>query len=144
MTADLLDENAPDAEDFLCAWLAPLLRTATERKTDDEMPFCQVARISGEDDQHTGVDTEVLQLDIFDTARAGLLAAQNAATTARNVHRRMTLLGRELTTVTLSDGTTANADYVETVIKPFRMAYANDQVVRYVARYQLGLSYVAV
>lgn len=144
MPADLLGEAPPDVEDFVCAWLAPLLRTAVERKTDDELPFCQVARISGLDDEHTGVDEPVVQLDIFDHARGGLLGVQNAATTARDVHRRMMLLSRENTTVTLSTGQQANADHVITILKPFRMAYTNDQVVRYVARYQLGLSYVAV
>ena len=144
MAADLLDDNAPDVEDFLCAWLAPLLRTATERKTDSALPFCVVARIAGADDPDAGVDEPSVQLDIFDGARNGLLAAQNAALTARDVHRRMMLLARELTTVTLSDGSLANADHVLTVIKPFRTPYANDQVVRYVARYEVGLSYVAV
>jgi len=144
MPAELLDSDSPDVEDFAVSWLAPLLRTSVERKTDDTMPFCVVARISGADDPDLGTDEPVVQLDIFDHARNGLLAAQNAAKTARDVHRRMTLLARELTNVTLSDGSVANADYVTTVLRPFRMAYANDQVVRYVARYQLGLSYVAV
>lgn len=144
MPTDLLDQNAPDVEDFLCSWLAPLLRTAVERKTDDELPFCQVARISGADDEHTGVDEATVQLDIFDGTRNNMLAGQNAAITADRVHRRMMLLSREASTVTLSNGTEANADSVTTVIKPFRMAYVNDQVVRYVARYQLALSYVAV
>lgn len=144
MPAELLDEDAPDVEDFVACWLAPLLRTATERRTDDELPFCQVARISGADDEHAGVDEPVVQLDIFDHARNGLAAVQNAKLTARDVHRRMMLLARENTTVILSTGQPANADHVRTALKPFRMAYANDQVVRYVARYELGLSYVAV
>ena len=144
MPAELLDEDAPDVEDFLCCWLAPLLRTATERRTDDDLPFCQVARISGADDEHTGVDEPVIQLDIFDRARNGLAAVQNAKLTARDVHRRMMLLARENATVALSTGQLVNADHIGTVIKPFRMAYDNDQVVRYVARYQVGLSYVAV
>ena len=144
MPAELLDSDSPDVEDFVVSWLAPLMRTATERKTDDTLPFCQVARVSGADDPDLGTDDPVVQVDIFDHARNGLAAVQNAAVSARNVHRRMTLLARELSTVTLSDGADANADYVITLIKPFRMTYANDQVVRYVARYQLGLSYVAV
>lgn len=144
MPAELLDADAPDVEDFLCCWLAPLLRTATERKTDDELPFCQVSRISGGDDEHTGYDEAAVQLDIFDHARDNMLAVQAAKLTARDVHRRMMLLSREASTVTLSTGQQANADTVATVLKPFRMPYANDQVVRYVARYQLGLSYVAV
>lgn len=144
MTADLLDEDTPDVEDFCCAWLAPLLRTATERRNDDTLPFCVVTRIAGADDAHTGIDTAVVQLDIYDGEHDGRVAAQNAALTAKDVHRRMTLLARELTTVTLSTGALANADHVDTVIKPFRMDYANERIRRYTARYELGLSYVAV
>lgn len=144
MSAQLLGDDAPDVEDFLCSWMSPLMRTATERKTDDEMPFCQVARISGADDADLGADEAVVQLDIFDRARAGMLAAQNAAISARNVHRRMTLMAREQSNVTLSDGSIACPDMVTTILRPFRMAYGDDQIVRYVARYTVGLSYVAV
>jgi hypothetical protein len=73
-----------------------------------------------------------------------MLAAQAAKLTARRVHRRMTLLARQSPTVTLSDGSLANTDYVTPLLKPRRMEYPNERVVRYVARYQLGLSYVAV
>ena len=144
MSAPLLGEDAPDLEDFVVCWIAQVMRCATERETDDDLPFCQVARITGEDDPDTGTGEEVVQLDIFDHARNGLLAGQAAAISARNIHRRMTKLSRELSTVTVSDGSHVNADYVRTLIKPFRMAYANEQVVRYVARYSLGLSYVAL
>jgi len=140
----ILGEDAPDVEDFLARWLAPVMRTAAERETDDELPFCQLARISGADDPNEGIDDPVVQLDVFDTARNGMLAVQSAKISARNIHRRMTLLARELSTVTLSDGSLANADSVTTVLKPFRMPYANERVVRYVARYQVDLSYVTV
>lgn len=143
MTAELYGEDAPDVEEFLCRWLSPLIRSATERRSDDPMPFCVVTRIDGADDSDAGVDEPVVQLDIFDRARGQLLAAQAAKQTANAVHRRMNLLARRLDNVTLSDGTVASALDVTTVIKPFRMPYADEQVVRYVARYRLGLSFVA-
>lgn len=145
MTAQLLNDDAPDVEDFLCCWLAPLVRTATERRPDDPLPFCVVARISGADDIDAGTDEPVVQFDIFDTARNNLQAVQNAKTTANLVQRHMNYLARHLdTNVTLSTGAVANAEVVSTVIKPFRMAYTDERIVRYVARYQLGLSYVAL
>lgn len=144
MATDLLDEAPPDVEDFCCAWLAPLLRTATERRTSDPVPFCVVTRISGADDAHTGTDTATVQLDVYDGDRDGRPAAANVALTARDVHRRMMLLSRQLDTVTLSDGAQANADHVATLIKPFRMDHPNDQLRRYTARYELGVSYVAL
>lgn len=141
----MLDEDAPDVEDFLCSWLAPLVRTATERRSDDPMPFCVVARISGTDDIDSGTDEPVVQVDIFDGAHDGLQAVQNAKTMANNVQRRMNYLARHLdSNVLLSDGKTANAEVVTTVLKPFRMPYQDERIVRYVARYQVGLSYVAL
>lgn len=145
MTVYVLDQDAPDVEDFLCCWLAPLVRTATERRSDDPLPFCVVTRISGADDVDSSTDEPVVQIDIFDTARNNLQAVQNAKTTANLVARRMNYLARHLdTNVLLSNGAAANADVVTTVIKPFRMAYTDERIVRYVARYQLGLSYVAL
>lgn len=138
MTADLLPEDAPDAEELVVCWLADLLRAAVVRRTGDPLPFCQVSRVAGADDSSTGVDDPVVQLDIF----ADGVAA--AATTAKEVHRRMTLLGRTAADVTLTSGAKANCDYVDCTLKPFRMAYEDDQIVRYTARYTLGLSYVAV
>lgn len=141
---ELLDQETPDSEDFMVSWLQPLLRSATERKTDDELPFAQVQLITGEDDEDCGTSDEVIQVDWFDHARDGMTAVQAAKQTAREGHRRIRLLARFLEAVELSDGSFAAADYVNTIMKPVRMPYANDQVVRYVARYGLGLSDVPV
>ncbi len=136
--ADLYDQDAPDVEDFIQSWMQPVMRSSVERKSDDPLPFCLVARISGADDPDCGTDDPVVQLDFFGKG------PQAAAKAARDGHRRMTLLARRSDDVTLSDGSIANADFVETILKPFRMEYADSKIVRYVARYRVGLSYVAV
>lgn len=138
MTAELYADDAPDAEDFLVCWMQPVMRSAVERDSDDVLPFCVVTDVSGDDDPNAGTDDPILQVEFFGD---GAEAAKNAK---RDGHRRMMLLARELRNVTLSDGSVANPDYVDTVLKPKRMPYAHDRVVRYVARYQLGLSYVAI
>lgn len=138
MSTPLWDWDAPDVEDFTVAWLQPLLRTAVERGIDDPLPFCVVARISGGDDPEHGTDDPVVQLDFYGSGPAG------AKTAANQGHRRMMLLARESGDVTLSDESVANCDFVETILKPFRMAYEHDQIVRYTARYRVGLSYVAI
>lgn len=138
MSAPLYGYDAPDVEDFTVAWMAPLMRAAVERDSDDVTPFCLVARISGDDDPQAGVDDPVVQLDFF---AVGAAAAKRAANEG---HRRMMLLARESGDVTMSDASTANCDFIETLIKPFRMAYEHDQIVRYTARYRVGLSYVAI
>lgn len=138
MTAPLLGEDAPDAEDFTVCWLQPLLRSAVERDTDDVLPFATIQRVAGEDDLDCGTDDPVVQVDILDR---GVVAAKAAA---NDVHRRMLLLFHECSDVVMSDGSTANLDFGRTLMKPVRMPYADAKIVRYVARYQLGLSYVAV
>lgn len=138
MTANLLDEDAPDAEDFVVCAMAAVMRSATERDTDEVMPFCLVTRITGEDDPDCGCDDPVMQLEFFDRGAAA------ASLTKRSGHRRMTRLARSLVDVTMSDGSIANADYVITTLKPVRMPYVDDKIVRYVGRYRIGLSFVAV
>ena len=137
MSTPLYGFDAPDVEDFTVSWMAPLMRSAVERENDDVTPFCVVTRISGADDPDIGTDDPVVQLDFYGV---GVAAAKIAANQG---HRRMMLLARESGDVTMSDESVANCDFVETLIKPFRMAYEHELIVRYTARYRVGLSYVA-
>jgi len=141
---DLLDHETPDEEDFVVSWLQSVMRSATERKSDDELPFAQVQYIVGSDDECYGTSDGVIQVDFFDTAREGMTAAQAAKETSRIGHRSMMYLARYVPEVVVSNGCTVCADYVNCTMKPVRMPYANERVVRYTARYELGLSYVAV
>ncbi|MGV0785111.1 hypothetical protein [Mycolicibacterium sp. XJ775] len=138
MTAPMLGEDAPDAEDFTACWLQPLLRAAVERKTDDVLPFATIQRVAGDDDPDCGTDDPVVQVDILGL---GVVAAKTAA---NEVHRRMLLLFRDCSDVIMSDGRTANLDFGRTLMKPVRMPYGDDKIVRYVGRYHLALSYVTV
>lgn len=135
---ELLDEAAPDAEDFVVCWLQPLLLAAVLRDSDDPFPFAGVQRVAGGDDENEGLDEPIIQVDILDE---GVVAASR---TARLVDRRMKLLSRTQPDVTMSDGRVANAEWCDTIQKPIRMPYASESVTRYVARYRLGLSYVTV
>ena len=141
---DLLDHETPDEEDFVVSWLQSVMRSATERKADDDLPFAQVQYVAGSEDEDAGTSDGVIQVDFYDCARDGLTAEQAAKDTARLGHRSMLFLARNVPEVVLSNGCTACADYVTTTMRPVRMPYANDRVVRYTARYELGLSYVAV
>lgn len=138
MTEPLLEMDAPDEEDFVACWLQPVIRAAVDRELGDELPFVTVERIPGTDDENQGTDEPVVQLDIYDR---GVEAAKTAA---KLVHRRMLRLFQDCPNVTLSDDSVASIDFGETVIKPFRMTYADDQIIRYTARYHLGLTYVTV
>ena len=85
-------------------------------------------------------DDPLMQIDTF--ASTDTLAKQASDIT----HRRMLLLAWDLTnTVTMPDtGLQANAQYVQTKLKPRREDYGDPQIIRYVARYALGLQFFAV
>ncbi len=146
MSAPLFGEDAPDVEDFAVCWLQPSIRAGVERQHGDEWPFVLVQRVSGLDIPESGFDDPVLQLDILHKYSAPntvpLIAAAKGI--ANDVHRRMTLLGLTYPDVTMSDGSIAGIDYMRVLMKPRREPFGDDMVVRFVARYKLGLSYVAV
>lgn len=136
--SDLLDREPPDEEDFIACWMTPVIVTAVERPQGDVFPYCVAARVSGADDPCAETDDPVVQLDFYGR---GVVEARTAA---RLGHRRMLYLFKNHPTVTMSDGSLADIDFGETLIKPCRMQFTHDVVVRYVARYRLGLSYVTV
>lgn len=135
---DLHDQDSPDEEDFVTCWMQPVMRAAVEHDLGGELPFCEVTRIDGADDPDAGTDDPVVQLDFY---AEGSEAAKAAA---KRGHRRMMFLFRNFPSVALSDGSLADIDFGETLIKPFRMQFEHDRIVRYTARYTLGTSYVTV
>lgn len=139
----VLDEDAPDEEEFVVCALQSVMRTAGEMPANNQdWPFCTVVRVSGDDDPVAGTDDPVIQLDFYgkgSTRDESLVAAKTAA---KQGHRRMMQLAKYGDAVTLSDDSDVSADFITTVLKPFRMAFEHDLVVRYTARYLVGLSYV--
>jgi len=148
MSAPLAAEDAPDVEDFMACWLAPLLRAGVKRTQSDPWPFALVQRVSGADQPEAGLDDPVVQIDILHKLAApaspasGQLEAE-AKVWAGKVHRRMLLLGLTYPDVTVSSGQIVGIDYLTVLIKPRREPFGDDNVARYVARYAAGLSYVA-
>jgi hypothetical protein len=61
---------------------------------------------------------------------------------AKATHRRMLRLGTHCDTITLSDGRKVDVDYVEVVEQPIDVDYGDDQILRKVGRYEIGLTYV--
>jgi hypothetical protein len=135
---ELHDRSAPDAEDFFACLLAPVIRAAVEHTTSDGWPFALITRVAGADDPDAETDDPVVQVDILGE---GVLAASDAANT---VHRRILWAARACADVTMLDGTVVNPDFITVMMKPVRMSYPDERIVRYVARYAPGLSYVTV
>lgn len=129
---------SPDAEDFVVSWLKSVIRSGVERRQGDEWPFALVQRVSGFDIPELGFDDPVIQVDLLHKGSVG-----SAKTWALDVHEHMIELGLTYPNVTLSDSTVAAPDYLKVLISPHRQPFGDETVVRYVARYKLGLSYVA-
>lgn len=138
MTVDILDTAPPNVEETIVAWLADLGRAGVLRKPADELPFRLVHRVTGTDNLTIGSDDAVVSVHTFDTTMAG------ASAEADRTHQRMMYLAQHpLTNIELTDGATANVDYVNTVEKPTYEDFKDPNVFRYVARYRVGLSFTA-
>lgn len=130
-------EAAPAAELVVSAWLSPWKR-GTRRKADDPVPFRLIHTVAGRDCPEEGTTESVVSIHTF--ADSDLAAVQESEAT----HRRMTLLATNpLADITVG-GQLVCVDYCKTAMLPTRVDYDDPNVVRYVARYDIGLSYTPV
>lgn len=130
MTAELLGEGPADPEAIVVGWLQPLRRTANTRRPGDPLPMTVVRTVAGTECHEESYSDPVVQIDTLCAASAG----EDAASVESNkTHRRMLLLARYLEDF--------NLDYIKVFLTPRREDYGDEQIIRYVARYQLGQSY---
>lgn len=137
---ELVPDAAPSAELVVVSWLRPLGRAGTRRRAGDPIPFRLVTRVAGTDNPDVGIDTAVVSVHTFADS------PENAIDESSRTHRRMSVLTRNpLTTITLrGSGEVMAVDYCRTVMSPIEVEYDDPNVTRYVARYEIGLSYGAV
>lgn len=134
----LLDEAPPNAESVTVAWLSELGPASIVRKAGDPLPFRLVTRVAGADDGYE-LDRAVVSVHTFATTMS------NAAREADKTHRRMLYLAQNpLTDIVLPGNRVANVTFCQTFQSPNPLDYGDEQIERYVARYRLGLSFVAV
>jgi len=139
VTAEILNEAPDDAEECVIAWLNPLRRSAQTRRSGDPLPFTLITHITGTEDLDCGYADDVVSVH---TLCDKSLGEDNAKNEADATHRRMLLLGRYLPDVVLTDGRVATIDYCDVFQRPRWEPYGDDQILRKVGRYRLGLSYV--
>lgn len=134
---DLFTDTAPDVQRVVVAWLRPLGRAGTQRLPTDALPFRLVTRIAGADDHIEGIDVAVVSVHTFATR-------ETATDEANTTHERMLYLQRHPFTdiELLGSGVTANVNFCETVEKPTYVDYGDPNLLRYVARYRIGLDFV--
>lgn len=144
MSGELYESEAPDAEDFFCSLLAPVIRAGVERTAGDPYPFAVVQLLPiAKDNPDEGTQDVMVQVDFLDVEHDGRHSTQNAKLAARRGHRAITYAAQHLSDVLLSNAKWANADYITTAQIPIPMPYINESVARYTARYSVGFSFVA-
>lgn len=130
-------DSAPSIEMVLTAWLSPLGRVGTRRKSVDPVPQRIIHRV-------TGVDDDMMQQDVAVVSVHTFAASDEAAVVeSERTHVRMLdLASNPLTEVTLTGGLKVTIDYCKPVMKPVRVDFEDPNVVRYVGRYEVGHPYI--
>lgn len=132
MTEILVLDTAPaDIETFVVGWLMPMYRTSISRRAGDPYPFLLIQQVGSKENLDESSADPLVQVDIMCEKGLGEDAARDVKD---RVHARMLQLGRYLET----DGT---IDWMKVFESPRRMQSENEQIIRYVARYQFGQTY---
>jgi hypothetical protein len=136
MTVELLGRAAPDPQEFLLAWLAPLGdECSTRRNPNDPLPFRMVVRVGGAGDLFS--DFPLMSVHTF--GATDTLASRASKVTEQ---RLLVLLDDPTTNVLMPDGSIANCENFEVKEAARKEHYHNTSVIRYVGRYALGLKRV--
>lgn len=143
---ELLDAAAEDVEELVVAWLTPLGRTSVTRKTGDTLPFRLVTHIAGSEDPDMELASPIVSVHTLcerNTDGVPDTGWESARDEAKLTHRRMLELGRYRDTIALSDGREAAIDFLTVTESPRWEPFGDEQILRKVGRYQIGLSYVS-
>lgn len=134
---ELFDESAPPIELVVSAWLSPWKR-GTRRLAGDPLPFRLFRAVAGTDEVDAGLTESVVSIHTFADSPI------NALTEANKTHRRMLQLANNpLANITIPGGQEVCVDYCKPVMLPTEVDYEDPNVTRYVARYDIGLSYTS-
>lgn len=138
MSVELYNLSPPNAVEFVIAWLRPLGLVDVKRPAGEDLPFRMVNGVTATDDECQFLDESIVSVHTFDTTYT---EASDAATIT---HQRMMVLADNPSNGVTLGGVPACADWVETVQKPIRVDYGDNMINRFVARYRLGFTFVAV
>lgn len=144
MTAELLVEAAEDAETVVIAWLKPLLSDGSVRnvrRSGGPLPFILVNHLKTIECVEESQADALVSVHVLTHKASGEL---DSLEKTNDMHRRMLLLARYLEDVDLGGGRKASIDYVDVAEAPKREPFGDDQILRRVGRYNIGLSYVKV
>jgi hypothetical protein len=142
VSVELLGSHPQNAAEVIRKWLLPLGGAGTARMPGDGLPFRLITVFPGPEDPTLGLAAPIVQVDTLCDKKLGYGAA---AAEDANTHDRMLLLARycDAGSITLADGTLAALDYVNVVESPHLETFEDVMILRSVARYCIGQSYVA-
>jgi len=141
---EVLDEAPDDAETVVVSWLKPLLAdgsVANSRRSGAALPFILVNHLASEETIEESSSEALVSVHVLTHKAAGEVESRDQAA---EMHRRMLLLGRYLEDIDLGGGRNATVDFVDVAEPPIRREYGDEQILRRVGRYNLGLSYAKV
>lgn len=145
MTAEVLDEGVDDDVAVGISWLKDLLpagQVAETRRAGDDLPFIWVEHMDGTECIEESYADDVIVVNYLAARGNGDATALRVAREgAAEVHQRMLLLARYLEDVPLAGGRIASIDYCDVFTRPRWEPYGDDQILRKVGRYRLGLGY---
>lgn len=144
-----LGTSAPNVEAYLLAWLLPLaaqnapvgipaVNCLGSRRwlAGGPLPYYQVKRITGADDEFEFADKPTVSVHVFGPDYT------TAARMADECHKRIrVLIDDPSTDVTMADSSIVNAEYVQTVEGFTEQDYGDTSIVRFVARYRFSLHF---
>jgi hypothetical protein len=145
VTAELLDVGPEDVETIVVTWLSGMLpagQVANTRRSGDPLPFILVEYIDGKECVEESQVDDVVAVYRLDQKLNGDASAIRASRDGMSdVHTRMLQLARYLENIELPNGHAATVDYCDVFSRPKWSPYGDDQILRRVGEYRLGLSY---
>lgn len=144
MVAELLDEAADDANTVVVSWLKPMLpdgHVANTRRSGAPLPFYLVNHLDSNEFVEISSSDALVSVHVLTHKAAGEVASRDEAD---RMHRRMLLLARYLEDVDLGGGRMASIESVSVFKSPKKEDYGDDQILRRLGRYTIGLSYAKV
>lgn len=145
MVAEILDEAPDDAETIVISWLKPMLadgHVANVRRAGDPLPFYLVNNLDTNETVEISAADALVSVHVLVHRAAGEVALRDEA---NRMHRRMLLLARWLEDVDLAAGRIATIDSVSVAKAPNKTEpYGDDQILRRIGRYGIGLPYAKI
>lgn len=139
-----VDDGPDDAETVVVSWLSPLLpagQVSNTRAAGAPLPYILVNHLDSTEIVEESTADALVSVHVLTPKSSGEVFLRNQAD---RVHRRMIRLALWLEDVPLSGGRFATIESVRVAQGMAPVPYGDDQILRKVGRYRLGLDYATV